>query len=102
MMLRPPISTLTDTRFPYTTLFRSRSADPAPDASPGAGGRGRCSATVDAAGRLQHAAAQDPRLGHPRPAFPDLCAHTDLPGPPAPAQPGPDLDRKSTRLNSSH
>src|SRR3546814_14013109 len=21
----------------------------------------------------------------------DLCAHTDLPGPPAPAQPGPDL-----------
>src|SRR3546814_11720153 len=24
---RPPISTLTDTLFPYTTLFRSRSAD---------------------------------------------------------------------------
>src|SRR3546814_2648693 len=74
MIRRPPRSTRTDTHFPYTTLFRSR-----------------CSATVDAAGRLQHAAAQDPRLGHPRPAFPDLCAHTDLPGPPAPAQPGPDL-----------
>src|SRR3546814_7850719 len=26
MILRPPISTLTDTRFPYTTLFRSLEA----------------------------------------------------------------------------
>src|SRR3546814_8626061 len=27
MILRPPISTLTDTRFPYTTLFRSQTRD---------------------------------------------------------------------------
>src|SRR3546814_14827046 len=27
MLLRPPISTLTDTLFPYTTLFRSKVSD---------------------------------------------------------------------------
>src|SRR3546814_12026023 len=29
MIRRPPISTRTDTLFPYTTLFRSNAADPA-------------------------------------------------------------------------
>src|SRR3546814_1730078 len=33
MILRPPISTRTDTRFPYTTLFRSRGPSPYADDS---------------------------------------------------------------------
>src|SRR3546814_14218785 len=33
MICRPPISTLTDTLFPYTTLFRSTAIVPIPDKS---------------------------------------------------------------------
>src|SRR3546814_1515838 len=33
MLRRPPRSTRTDTRFPYTTLFRSQKFDPAQDTS---------------------------------------------------------------------
>src|SRR5688572_30935483 len=73
MIRRPPRSTL----FPYTTLFRSRggAATGGPGAaarSPGAGGR------RGSAGR-----ARVPRGGDPR-------------------RPPRRLDRKSTRLNSSH
>src|SRR3546814_9759141 len=35
MIRRPPRSTRTDTLFPYTTLFRSRSARRSPSTSPG-------------------------------------------------------------------
>src|SRR3712207_8185156 len=86
MIRRPPRSTL----FPYTTLFRSRGADPI---GPGNGG-----------------AAADAGLGHPT-----RCAAADSSGAAAgdPGAGGSLLvrsrgrrrdaeDRKSTRLNSSH
>src|SRR2546422_3798851 len=69
MIRRPPRSTL----FPYTTLFRSRSA-----LCPGSGGGRR-------KGTSGHSDLRDP-LHHER----DVGSHL-TPG-----------DRKSTRLNSSH
>src|SRR3546814_5985819 len=40
MRRRPPRSTRTDTRFPYTTLFRSRRATRVPQPPAGGSGRG--------------------------------------------------------------
>src|SRR3712207_8577663 len=85
MILRPPRSTL----FPYTTLFRS----------------------ADQPGPLDHLPAQ-PDQGRPQPVAPPghlleqagvAQGHADGMGG-APRDPGPvrQLDRKSTRLNSSH
>src|SRR3546814_12731736 len=66
MLRRPPRSTRTDTLFPYTTLFRSRSAPGAVGGAAGAAGdaaavrrrrrgrtgrRGGCGAAADAARR---------------------------------------------------
>src|SRR5204862_7402422 len=79
---RPPCPT----HFPYTTLFRS------------------VRRAVDEASRAGHRARPVPRAGdlpgEPRPG-PLLCR---LRGVPARRRPVPDdrLDRKSTRLNSSH
>src|SRR2546422_7765225 len=75
MIRRPPRSTL----FPYTTLFRSQ-ADRISHPAPGAPRHGRSTGTgssgaVDRAGRT---------------------------GPRAARSTAPELDRKSTRLNSSH
>src|SRR3546814_8432003 len=53
MVRRPPISTRTDTLFPYTTLFRSLRAP--------RGGRGGCGRR-GAAGKPRRAAAQGPYL----------------------------------------
>src|SRR3546814_12503703 len=86
MIRRPPRSTRTDTRFPYTTLFRSHSF---------ASG---CSAGVIAydgqTDREHHLVADCRRTGERRPTHPAGCTGMS-------ARPG-DGDRKSTRLNSSH
>src|SRR3546814_11553353 len=77
MIRRPPRSTRTDTLFPYTTLFRShQGADPVP--------RDLC--VRDA-----------PRS----PCAPDLLRSASLSGLRSHRRPER-LDRKSTRLNSSH
>src|SRR3546814_19862346 len=89
MIRRPPGATLTDTLFPYTTLFRS----------PDRGG-----------GPLQPRAALCPPRLHSRAVRPmepatmntlavrELAAHFDALNREVPLRP----DRKSTRLNSSH
>src|SRR3989442_8922384 len=80
MIRRPPRSTL----FPYTTLFRSDLWH-AVDAGP----RGRAAAGARASG--------NGRSPHDAPARPDRGRAV-----PDRADPGDALDRKSTRLNSSH
>src|SRR3546814_17373868 len=106
MIRRPPISTRTDTRFPYTTLFRSR-ADGAVGrrvrpavlsgdlAKQGVDRRGRkADCAVRYAKRNEqlvadaHRAAGIDDIGH-------IAFAIALGG-------GEDRDRKSTRLNSSH
>src|SRR3546814_11571545 len=102
MIRRPPGSTRTDTLFPYTTLFRSRSVGNgifAPSVGLGDGeftlriGRER----VDRGDRLRVAVRERLRA-RPRHArlfaFAKIDALTD-------ADIGVE-DRKSTRLNSSH
>src|SRR3712207_8703738 len=74
MIRRPPRSTL----FPYTTLFRSRRTRPEP------------SVLRDARGRPGGRSGKARRLPPRRPAPPQIGARRGL------------LDRKSTRLNSSH
>src|SRR3546814_4890459 len=99
MIRRPPISTRTDTLFPYTTLFRSRlsrrhaalqkrGAEQAPVGEPARNGPVRIEAH-----RLQPAGptGDDDAFDRPDPR----------------ARPGGRVtrtvtDRKSTRLNSSH
>src|SRR3546814_12877578 len=97
MIRRPPISTRTDTLFPYTTLFRSEfriDGDAEVDAGKLAGGllQQRHDQAIDRPG--QHRATDHDRvagvlaLDH----LADLARHRF------------DVieDRKSTRLNSSH
>src|SRR3546814_13756695 len=96
LMIRlPPRSTRTDTRFPYTTLFRSARRR---SANADAGSRPVCSAIAQPrlvlaeVGRaadllLQLQDAVDQRFGRRRAA-----GYVDVDR----------LDRKSTRLNSSH
>src|SRR3546814_14737889 len=93
MIRRLPTSTLTDPLFPYTTLFRSKE---------GLAGAGRADAEIDVMGgdRVQVSglvaaapavcAALDPDRDFLR--FDVLVDHAVDRG----------LDRKSTRLNSSH
>src|SRR3712207_7954940 len=75
MIRRPPRSTL----FPYTTLFRSR-----PTVAIDGGPRGHRPAIIQLPHNCAHAALPV--------RAPVLDRETD----------GPSLDRKSTRLNSSH
>src|SRR3546814_2555852 len=109
MIRRPPISTRTDTLFPYTTLFRSRAGDlDAGDilgslsareklGSTGLGHgvaipHGRMAGVDDSIGafiRLRHPLDYDAHDGHPV----DLIFGLLVPQ---------GADRKSTRLNSSH
>src|SRR3546814_17449480 len=80
MLRRPPRSTRTDTLFPYTTLFRS------PPHPPTRSSLGRASAKPD----RRRKRAPSMTGGHEKggPDDPDRLPHS--------------LDRKSTRLNSSH
>src|SRR3546814_13980655 len=78
MIRRPPRSTRTDTLFPYTTRFRSV----ARSAIQGAGAGGRTNTGMGACGY--------PCMGMGRGRW---CARPGI---------GSGLDRKSTRLNSSH
>src|SRR2546430_5331207 len=80
MIRRPPRSTL----FPYTTLFRS---------AVGAAGRGGTRRRGRSAGGGRVRAGRALR-GRPRAEIRD--------GGDRRGAPGPDRDRKSTRLNSSH
>src|SRR2546430_12883437 len=82
MIRRPPRSTL----FPYTTLFRSRARVRPARARP----------------RLGLAGASDPGVGGPRDGVQD-ARRGDRPAQQHPAEPRAGrVDRKSTRLNSSH
>src|SRR3546814_13696991 len=94
MIRRPPRSTLTDTLFPYTTLFRS-------------GEEGRIGfyqkpLTGQARRRILKVARvlerHDPRYGDKKTEFQSLVGEI-LAGGEAMDHAG---DRKSTRLNSSH
>src|SRR3712207_8308747 len=88
MIRRPPRSTL----FPYTTLFRS----PGQDLSPGRVVPGRAGDEV-----LELVVALEPEPGRERlEALAAVWAEqaVQVEGRP----PAPGLDRKSTRLNSSH
>src|SRR3712207_7000483 len=92
MIRRPPRSTL----FPYTTLFRSGGGVPGPDRIQ-RDGRGRealLRPDLDLEGAAGGGAADG--AGHGRAAVPVRAA-----GPPH-HRAGAELDRKSTRLNSSH
>src|SRR3546814_16743345 len=98
MIRRPPRSTRTYTRFPYTTLFRSRAPAVAIAGVEHEHRRehvvGEVEQEVDAgkAGELRVRAQQAQRTERVR-AFPRKC-HAPF---------GRQrLDRKSTRLNSSH
>src|SRR3546814_2170978 len=112
MIRRPPRSTRSDTRFPYTTLFRARRAG-ADRRGVGAGAVAEGSARQMEGVRQGHRAGRErqERLSHPDPVAPAGKAGGDARGRaaalPPPAGAGIfDLrilgDRKSTRLNSSH
>src|SRR5256885_9353279 len=81
MIRRPPRSTL----FPYTTLFRSRSAT-------------RVSSSSRCATRSNGGNVNSGWLGHSHPRVPQISSDSILVLHPSPAR----RDRKSTRLNSSH
>src|SRR3546814_11915798 len=117
MIRRPPRSTRTDTLFPYTTLFRSRTSDPAHF------GAGRLEGAAPQtrpgqARRQQHQhEAGNPEAGHSVEIAPEhapsaletrphhACKTTPARPPEIEAgkhQHDRPTDRKSTRLNSSH
>src|SRR3546814_15538593 len=100
MMRRPPISTRTDTLFPYTTLFRSLELarlqgvfqpvlEKILEAQPEWASHGTpdLSKAWDAA----RAAGLDVESARPKLELPEISAALSQ-----------DRDRKSTRLNSSH
>src|SRR3546814_13448876 len=103
MIRRPPRSTRTDTLFPYTTLFRSERHTPKPKGQDASGKRQRHAAEDQngIAGGAKSAVEQqeDQREtggDHDRQALPRRNQVLELPTPVDP------VDRKSTRLNSSH
>src|SRR3546814_4992745 len=110
MIRRPPRSTRTDTRFPYTTLFRSLLVAKVVIDHALAGARARRDLVDAGAGQpvereLARGNFQDVTPG----AVGVLHANALGPGrlgghsrDPAALRNGPALDRKSPRLNSSH
>src|SRR3546814_11869332 len=107
MIRRPPRSTRTDTLFPYTTLFRSVKVPPVATADPSVSSitvKGMSASkaslfgeTADPKARRRYAAALrglDHRMAVHLPA--------DEPAGPSDRPVQDVLDRKSTRLNSSH
>src|SRR3546814_9699449 len=114
MIRRPPRSTLTDTLFPYTTLFRSfGAAYPGRRDSPVAGAaaaplRRKCDRRIGRFDRAARIAAADHRAARAgRRRLSARRGRTALAGGAA-RRAAPDsrtrarTDRKSTRLNSSH
>src|SRR3546814_18224867 len=109
MMRRPPGSTRTDTIFPYPTLFRSIGADPHRGAANEAvDRRARCIVVLE---RLAQLAQRLPELAReriigiahkPDQAAPHLFPHAHPPALDRGVIEHFRLDRKSTRLNSSH
>src|SRR3546814_11249134 len=101
MIRRPPISTRTDTRFPYTTLFRSllrlESEDDLVRIE-----------TIHVSKGLQYPVVFCPMLwSAPKPVdsnCPDMLCYHDPEHGEARLELAPEThpDRKSTRLNSSH
>src|SRR3546814_2096166 len=108
MIRRPPRSTRTDTLFPYTTLFRSPSADGKGRAatylgfthdSKGSISKGqRCTTVIDASANGYRAVALEHGLDAA--AQLELFDRVDARRESVSARPA--IDRKSTRLNSSH
>src|SRR3546814_9328967 len=104
MIRRPPRSTRTDTLFPYTTLFRSeggakRRVRVRRFAAPGADTR--CSYPCAVTPTIFPIDALLPQVRESLIAHPRLVLEAP-PGAGKTTQVPPALDRKSTRLNSSH
>src|SRR3546814_14049729 len=96
MIRRPPRSTRTDTLFPYTTLFRSALAVVL--AAGGCMGGQDDSAPADSATSMTAAGVELPGpSGEPSEAPSGIPAASGRS-----VDASNDLDRKSTRLNSSH
>src|SRR3546814_6465584 len=114
MIRRPPRSTRTDTRFPYTTLFRSATIVSCSE-------RGKVESKRE--GQMKVASIREtllaatliaaPAAAQPVAHFEDASYRATAPPAPAPRDmmrnpvlpgfhPDPSIDRKSTRLNSSH
>src|SRR3546814_11688294 len=102
MMPRSPRSTRTDTLFPYTTLFRSR-GDPLPARTLQQSARSRGGLTSVRTGEDAGTGANYPRglLVNKSKAALLVTAISVLPAMAGPAL-ADGLDRKSTRMNSSH
>src|SRR3546814_9482746 len=110
MIRRPPRSTRTDTLFPYTTLFRSGGVDH----HHGAVDRGQRAigvlAEILVPRRVEQVEDEPPMLeGHDRRCYRNAALLLDLhpvgartPRLPARLDFTRHIDRKSTRLNSSH
>src|SRR3546814_21094318 len=99
MIRRPPRSTRTDTLFPYTTLFRSVYLYQGKVTADDIGGNGAqpyssTNVVADGSGAYRYTAAFLPEGTYTL----ALTCHADQDDPAA----NDDLDRKSTRLNSSH
>src|SRR3546814_12748738 len=93
---RPPRSTLTDTRFPYTTLFRSKEGDVGGDILRRVGA---------AEWRQRHPGLPRRLIGRLAHALFEPFALDEAGADAVDAHFGPEhagVDRKSTRLNSSH
>src|SRR3546814_7626375 len=115
MIRRPPRSTRTDTLFPYTTLFRSGGA-PRPRGRPPAGALPHGGVALDRGDALAagadpcrrgrgaafRAPERDPPAGLAQFSHGRLRRRAARPRRPADGRPAAALDRKSTRLNSSH
>src|SRR3546814_19998306 len=89
LIRRPPRSTRTDTLFPSTTLFRSDVVEEDIGAAGGVGAGVIADDRVEAEGGLDRLAFE-PAAQHRARRFREQVEHIAL------------LDRKSTRLNSSH
>src|SRR3546814_11137350 len=98
MIRRPPRSTRTDTLFPYTTLFRSgcRASDPPRRPRKAKGDACSMAHAPERLGRQDSIAATGPLPGEGR------IFGAEEQGTSAPRTTGQYVDRKSTRLNSSH
>src|SRR3546814_14481837 len=101
MIRRPPRSPRTDTLLPYTTLFRSLGDAEAQDARIGAsGGKGIFRGMVPDSGTIPRISDSLDFAGL---AEKSCLRFTSSHGAPLLLHPSDaDLDRKSTRLNSSH